>query len=409
MGDVQVVDVVDRLGRVQSPILEPLREVVSLERAVGEAEVVLSAMGVPALAGNHADADPAGRGLGRDAARLVDHLLRGELVVVVLHPSVAAGGHDELTVDGDRGLPGAHAVHGHVGLLRRGRQADLRAVHLDARDELRRRLQVTAGRDGIEHLAVQSTSAWLIDCTSTTGASPETVTVSSSAPTESTRVDRRREAAWQLLALDENRREAGQRERDGVRPGAQVDQQVAPRAVGDADAAALDERRTRRLDGDPGQDAAGVVRHLPGELACALGVDRGGRERQNGQGGEGRVATSHIHPPLTDPCARRTTTFEAADDGTNVSCRQYSASVRRDRGGTTPRRKRAGKQPCLPARENRRPRVDYPRGHGHATRPTSGCWSPTAGTAPGPSGWTLPMEPPKKLVPSMIGSPLMML
>ena len=31
-----------------------------------------------------------------------------------------------------------------------------------------------------------STSAWLIDCTSTTGASPETVTVSSSAPTDST-------------------------------------------------------------------------------------------------------------------------------------------------------------------------------------------------------------------------------
>ena len=31
-----------------------------------------------------------------------------------------------------------------------------------------------------------STSAWLIDCTSTTGASPETVTVSSRAPTDST-------------------------------------------------------------------------------------------------------------------------------------------------------------------------------------------------------------------------------
>ena len=285
--DVQVVDVVARLDRRQVAILKPLREVVRLQRAVDVAEVVLPAVGVPALARDHADAHPAGLGLGRDAARLVDHLLRRELVVVVLHRAVAAGAHDELPVDGDRGLPVAHAVHRHVGLLRRGRQPHLRAIHLDARNQLRRRLQVAPGRDGVEHLAVEHlglADRLHVDHRRLTGDGDRLF----EGADRKHRVDDGREAGRQHLLLDQHGRESGQREGDVVGAGAQVDQQVAPRAVGESDPASLDQRRTRRLDGDAGQDAARVVGHHPGELAGGLRERQGRYEGHSGQRGDGR-------------------------------------------------------------------------------------------------------------------------
>ena len=279
---VEVVDQVDRLARRGAAILEPRRELVLLQPGLAVAEVLLPAQRVAPLAADHVDPHAAGGGLGRDAARLVDHLLVRQVVVVVLVRPVVARAHHELAVDGDRGLPDAHAVHRHVGLLRRGGQPDLRPVQLDARDQLRGRLQVVPGRDRVEHLAVEH-----LDPAGRRHVHDGRLAGNRHGFFEGAdrehRVDRRHEAGRQFLILDQHGREAGQREGDGVRPGAQVDDGVAARPVGDRDAAPFDQRRTRRLDGHAGQDAAGVVGDLPGDLAAGLGERPGWRQGETGQ------------------------------------------------------------------------------------------------------------------------------
>src|SRR5262249_4701751 len=69
-------------------------------------------------------------------------------------------------------------------------------------------------------------------------------------------VHRRRERALEDDALALEALEAGKRERNRIGAGTKVDDRVTTRAVGDAAADALDERRARRLDGDAGQHAA---------------------------------------------------------------------------------------------------------------------------------------------------------
>ena len=286
-GVVEVVDQVDRLARRGAAILQPLRELVLLEPGLAEAEVLLPAQRVATLAADHVDPHAAGRGLGRDAARLVDHLLVGEMVVVVLVRPVVPGAHDELAVDGDRGLPDAHAVDRHVGLLRRGRQADLRTVQLDPRDQLRGRLQVVAGGDGVEHLAVEHLDAAGGRDVHDRGLTRDGDRLLESADRQHC-VDRGHETGRQVLILDQHGRESGQGERQGVRAGTQVDDGVATRPVGNGDTTPLDQRRARRLDGDAGQDATGVVGDLPDDLAAGLSECSGWRQSKSGQRGDGR-------------------------------------------------------------------------------------------------------------------------
>ena len=268
-GVVEVVDQIYRLARRGAAIPEPLGELVLLEAGLAEPEVLLPAERVAALATDHVDPHAAGGRLGRDAARLVDHLLVREMVVVVLIRPVVAGTHDELPVDRDRGLPDAHAVDRHVGLLGRGRQSDLRPVQLDARNQLGGRLQVVAGGDSVEHLAVEH-----LDPARRRDVHDRRLTGDGDrlfeGPDRELRVDRGHEAGRQFLVLDHDDRESGQREGHVVRAGTQVDDGVATRPVGDRDATTLDQRRTRRLDGDTRQDATGVVGNLPDDLAACL-------------------------------------------------------------------------------------------------------------------------------------------
>ena len=156
--EVHVVHHRDALGGRHAAGLDLLREAletVALQAVVAAAEPELAALLVAALARDHVDADPAARRLGAHAAGLVHHLLVGQVVVVALDGAVAADAVHVLAVDLDGHLRRAHPVHRHVGLLRRGGQPHLGPVHLDAGDELRRRLQRVAGRDGVENLAVE--------------------------------------------------------------------------------------------------------------------------------------------------------------------------------------------------------------------------------------------------------------
>ena len=255
--------------------------VVGGQRVAGVPRVELPAVGVAALARDHVDAHPAPRGLGGHAARLVGHLLGGQLVVVVLDAAVPVGAVDELPVDGHADLPPAHAVGHHDRLLRRGRQADLGTVQLDADDELRRRLHVAAGRDGVEHFGVEHlhpAGGLHVDHRRRAGDGHRLLERAD----REFRVHRGREAGRQILALDHDGREARQGEREVVDAGPQVDQRVAARPVGDGDAAAFDERRRRRLDGDAGKNAAGVV----GDLSRKGAVGLGQRRRRQGQSRE---------------------------------------------------------------------------------------------------------------------------
>ena len=255
--------------------------VVRGQRVAGVPRVELPAVGVSALARDHVDAHPAPRGLGGHAAGLVGHLLDGQLVVVVLDAAVAVGAVDELSVDGHADLPPAHAVGHHDGLLGRRGQADLGTVQLDADDELRRRLHVAAGRNGVEHLGVEH-----LDPAGRLHVDDRRLARDGHRLLEGAdrelRVDRGRESGRQLLVLDHDDREAGQREGQVVGAWTQVDQGVPTGAVRDGDAAPLDEGRRRCLDGDAGQDPAGVVGDLPGDGAVGLRQRRGrqGQSRQ---------------------------------------------------------------------------------------------------------------------------------
>ena len=78
-------------------------------------------------------------------------------------------------------------------------------------------------------------------------------------------VDGRDAAAGQLHALAHDGGKAGKREGDRVGAGRQVGDLILPVAVGDGRAGLFDERWTRCLDGDTGQNGAGGIAHGAGE------------------------------------------------------------------------------------------------------------------------------------------------
>ena len=150
------------------------------------ASLEVAAEPVAALARNHVQAHAAGRRVGADAGGLVAHLLVHRVVGVALHGAVGLQAVDHHAVDHDGVVGGGHPVRGHVGLLHGARAADVRQVQVDADDELADALDRAAGRNA-SIASRSSTCVCTAVVTSTTGDSPVTVIVSSSAPTFSRR------------------------------------------------------------------------------------------------------------------------------------------------------------------------------------------------------------------------------
>ena len=133
------------------------------------------------------------------------------------------------------------------------------------------------------------TLCWTTFCTSTVGASPVTVIVSSSAPTRRSALTVAVNDAVSVDAFALDGAEAGQRERDGVGAGPQVDDLVLARAVGDDGADFLDQRRAGRLDRHAGQHRARRVFHHARDDAIALGERGHGKQQDDyGEYGGGR-------------------------------------------------------------------------------------------------------------------------
>ena len=109
-------------------------------------------------------------------------------------------------------------------------------------------------------------------CMSTIGVSPVTVIVSCKRADLQVRVDRRGERSGQLDALALDGAEAGQRERDRIGAGPQVDDAVLAAAVGDGGADLFNQHVARGLDGDAGQHGAGRVLDDAGDGGLANAV-----------------------------------------------------------------------------------------------------------------------------------------
>ena len=104
-------------------------------------------------------------------------------VRVGLRRAVAAHAVQLNAVERDDGLLAGHAVQLAAGLRHRAGAADVRRRHRHAGDQLAVGLRRPPGRNRVEQSRALSTCALAVLCTSTTGEAPETVTVSSSAPT----------------------------------------------------------------------------------------------------------------------------------------------------------------------------------------------------------------------------------
>ena len=130
-------------------------QVVALQLAALVALEQRAAEAVAAFFRDHVDLHAAGRRVDRAAAGLVDHFLVAGVVGVGLDRAVALQPVDDHAVHHQRGLRGAEAVHGEVGLLHRLRAADVRRGQRDADDQLADALNGVGGRHRVEHFARQ--------------------------------------------------------------------------------------------------------------------------------------------------------------------------------------------------------------------------------------------------------------
>ena len=134
------------------------------------------------------------------------------------------------------------------------------------------------GRHRRDHVVRRSVTCRRTLCVSTIGVSPVTVIVSCERADLQVRVDRRGERAGQLDPFALDGAESGQRERDRVGAGPQVDDAVLAGAVGDGGTDFFDQRVARRFDGHARQHGAGRVLDDAGD--GGLGECRGGQHHQ---------------------------------------------------------------------------------------------------------------------------------
>ena len=131
--------------------------------------------------------------------------------------------------------------------------------------------------------------------TSTTGVSPVTVIVSSSAPTRMSIGIVSVVGAAELDALPPDDVEAGQPERQRVRAGIQTGNAVLPRAVGDGRAHLFDEGRAGGFDGHARQHGRRLVPDGAGK--SALRKRKGRQQDSRRQNQDGLRRSAHCGPP----------------------------------------------------------------------------------------------------------------
>ena len=141
--------------------------------------------------------------------------------------------------------------------------------------------------------------------TSTIGVSPVTVIVFCERADFQIGVDRRDERAGQLDAFALHRAETGQRERDGIGAGPQIDDSILAGVVADDGANFFDERGAGGFHRDAGHHGARRVLDDPGD--GPLGPERRGNENQMvTPPRRGPGATLRMWPPdaelIAGPC-----------------------------------------------------------------------------------------------------------
>ena len=130
---------------------------------------------------------------------------------------------------------------------------------------------------GVRSTIVCTSTLW----TSTIGASPVTVTVSSSADTQ-LGVDRRHEVP-SARSPRASRSESRQRERQGVGAGAKIDDSIPAGAVGHDGANLFNKCRARGFDRHAGQHCAGPVLDHTGNRALSERRRRNQQDHRQGR------------------------------------------------------------------------------------------------------------------------------
>ena len=124
--------------------------------------------------------------------------------------------------------------------------ADVRRAQPHARDHLADRLDVPRRRQSVDS-SRPSVTVRAACCVSTVGVSPDTVMLSSRLPTFISTLMVATKFVGSSTASRIEVEKPGQRERQLVSAGPQIDDRVAPRAVGHGRADLLDQHRTARL------------------------------------------------------------------------------------------------------------------------------------------------------------------
>ena len=282
-GGIHVVDVRDALRRLEPELVQGRGQVLRLPAPVREPDVVRAAEAVPAVLRDHVQPEPAGRDLRRAARGADRHLLAQRLVVVVHDPPVAQLRVDHHPVDLHDGVVRVGAVRDHLHLLHHLGAADVRDGQPHPLRQVADRLRVAGRRQGVDGVALQDLGprrALHVDHRGFTG---DRDGLLERADRERA-VDRQGEVRLQLQAFLHEGREAREAHRDAVGAGPQVDDGVAAGAVGDRDAAPLDQRRTGDFHGDAREDAPGVVADLARDRA--LGDRGGGQQGQDDERGQ---------------------------------------------------------------------------------------------------------------------------
>ena len=294
-GDVVVVDEVDLRHLADAQVAQPLVPVVRLEVGRRLAGEHLAAVAVAALLRDHVHAQAALLRLGGVPRRGVRRLGREQRVQIGLVAAVLEDRADDHAVDLDRVVGSVEPAAHHLGLLRPGRAADIRLVHLDAGDEQRVGPRAAAGRDGLLDLLGHHLDALhLLHVDDRRGAGDGDRLLD--AADRHGDVEVQRHVAEQLDLVAHLGAEAGQHIRDRIGSGPQIDDRVLACAVADGDARAFDEGGAGRLYGNPRQHAAGVVGYLPGDTA--LGRRTGGQQQEASDDDREKRPGMHALPSL---------------------------------------------------------------------------------------------------------------